>query len=1582
MIDGTITDIAKLEFYSDNGIIIPTEINYVLKWRLIPGSIGKQYIKEAPTGFFMGDLDEDCQLSSLYTGLINKGQILVNFSLEESVDDNGFKIFSYDKQPTEKEYYEYLRDVYMLSDNNIEFIVTINNKEYTNTFSVNNVFNFPDGAQYYKYYSEQTIFIGNNTADSHEYYKVIHTENIDLAKYGNTSFILYYITRNLPNINQQFPFIRYKGSFTQESISVNFIAANTIMVLEKDTIGDTELYEKPYINSDTKYSLVFQTTTGGQLHLIDPDQDYEVKYADEIAFSLADNDTTPSTITPLSFAIGFITDEEGAYQNYLGIYIRAIDNPDKVYFMGAISIRSAAIGEDERFRTLLTNFGIPDPKYYPTIFAEQDYAEELPDYKLVNEKSKQLMLTYDQIFDYVGTYKALLNAVKFLGYYDLVFKEWYALKTSNDTEAEVAVQVFDTSTGEYLKQKLAEYGVSIEDFANYSKMNKLSMIYHINEIDEENTEEVQSQLAQYNPEKGRIDVINPNHSHYSHIDVPLTKNVYAYRTDEIVAKLYSVKLWLEQHIIGVGAYISDISGEFVTFGWQKTQGYTTQHHLVDYSQEQYYTPDVKCVLPFKNSHGKIACTLNELNNAVRIEDYEETPFEAFLKFDTSIDEIADISVLHISNTIEAPVLGDEFEFDITNNTDHGTLAEWTNDSISSQLYVEDGEIRFLYDDHTEAIMDAALSGAPYITLENANIHKNYGKWRKNIQWIIREAVDDNGNTKYSLKNYYTSLNDNYRVYDNYYIVIEPTSVDAYIKYSTKNKWGVPVFLIHGYSFTNVNIDTSQYENFDLSKGEWVLEILKGDMYFPDSFEREDEGVSPVCAQLSFDNDPNSLKQQGNSYVNLYATEQSIKLHYNYHSKRKPFTYIDISTLKNDIKNIDVSQQVADDILNIKNNCSALDKQFLKDLNKRNNINYSKAHPYENVALNEASSYINGSTYIADVSKFLNAKANGLKSKYEFEEYLKAYENNYTFNRCIDVDVTRLGDYEVITRAYDKYNNAFVAKYDNKATVSAKPIEIDTYSSKQYSNNSEYFYGKNANGIPVNASNLLELANKCDTQYKFPRNFMIRDFDYNSKDSTIIFDNYSYVIDTPKNNDYVIFENANERVFSALEIGVSGYLKLFMLDENPDHIKLYNRYTNKCNIVIVDPLLKQYVRIVECDIVKKYKVDPDKDTNPQANSYIVVKINDEDIIKIKNMINNDKYETFILNTTVYPLEIKLPNNEDTNLNTGFEDLYCDVNYDYDAQQTHIIYYNSALDTVEKEPLFGYEDVVKVRYYLDCSVNGSSIGNVINETAYRIIDINAVNQYLNPIDFDLTIDTRYTGDKDIYGYEYILDGLVNEKFIQAASKYDSDYDNVKCYITRANHYPVQYMTRVEGNGYEYNYNVGYDNYTILQDFFKFNTSQMFLNYYIDDMYGGTIQDYDHNNLIRIWHDYPGVVNKASNIEDLQMFYFHEFPITIEQGRHVMFIEHDVESSFLPGYHTEWKVSSNTIDDTDNWAAHGNTNEKEVLFRSINKVLSIKPEMLGAHDIELTCIDRYGNKLINPGSGMLYVTKNDSYKSDLEF
>ena len=46
---------------------------------------------------------------------------------------------------------------------------------------------------------------------------------------------------------------------------------------------------------------------------------------------------------------------------------------------------------------------------------------------LINYKAKELFLSYDQIFPYVGTYKALVNAIEYLGYDDIYFREWYKI---------------------------------------------------------------------------------------------------------------------------------------------------------------------------------------------------------------------------------------------------------------------------------------------------------------------------------------------------------------------------------------------------------------------------------------------------------------------------------------------------------------------------------------------------------------------------------------------------------------------------------------------------------------------------------------------------------------------------------------------------------------------------------------------------------------------------------------------------------------------------------------------------------------------------------------------------------------------------------------------------------------------------------------------------------------------------------------------------------------------------------------------------------------------------------------------------
>ena len=112
------------------------------------------------------------------------------------------------------------------------------------------------------------------------------------------------------------------------------------------------------------------------------------------------------------------------------------------------------------------------------------------------------------------------------------------------------------------------------------------MIYHFNEQSDD-VERIKTTLVKYkiiDSSHGEIVDASINYNKFTFIsEVPMTRPIFIYRNEETLAKLFAVKQWLEQHIIGVGAYIADITGEGIYFGWQKTQGYQTQHHLNDFS---------------------------------------------------------------------------------------------------------------------------------------------------------------------------------------------------------------------------------------------------------------------------------------------------------------------------------------------------------------------------------------------------------------------------------------------------------------------------------------------------------------------------------------------------------------------------------------------------------------------------------------------------------------------------------------------------------------------------------------------------------------------------------------------------------------------------------------------------------------------------------------------------------------------------------------------------------------------------------------------------------------------------------------
>lgn len=1540
---GTINDINNLKFYTAKGYEIPMQKSYVLTWELVPGKITSQYLHSIPKGYFIGDVDytENNEVNilsnSLQAGFIDNGELFIRFASEATVDENGMRVFAYNETITPADYYNYIQQLLLNNENNIKVSINIKNTSYTYTFAINNIFEWKDveilnnqRISISDYFNIKTIYVGENLDENtQEYYQLAEISKFDLTLLAasNVSVIQDVFENVVPNIGVYFPFIRYAGDFYQEKVSTKFIASDTILVLEEviDYATGRKTYVKPFINASSDYSLVFQPANNSEIKIIDKNSEYEIKYAEEAAFAMSNTQEQTLYAEPFAFAVAFQADEEGAYQNFLGIYMRSLNyNTHKephIFFMGAIAIKTEVEGEDERFRTLLTNFGVPDPVNYSNIFSEADFEEEGKDYELINKKSKELMLSYDQIFSYVGTYKALIRAIKYLGYQDIIFKEWYTIKDINDKLTDIAVQVIDTQSGNFLKQKLADHGVSIEDFNNYNKINKISMIYHFNEQSDD-IEMIKTTLVSRNPETHEIEIVEPQIPRTFISDVPMVKPIYAYRQDETLQKLYAVKRWLEEHIIGVGAYISDITGEGIYFNWQKTQGYSTQHWLNDFSQEQYYTPDVKTVFPFINSKGKIACTLNELNNAVRFIDYDEMAIAAFDKYDISINVNTnnnahlDVSVLTISNSFEAPVLGDEYEFDLINKPSSGTLYEWSNKNSMSQILIQDGEIK-LFDEFNEAYIDTSC--LPIITLENANIHKTYGDWTSNIKWTIREVIDSStGNSKYQLKNIKAfAQNSNSKIVDKY-IVLEPVDSSAYIKYTENNKWELPMFIIHGYKFANIDtsiktinddiIDESEYYNLSDEKSDYILEIQKGDFLF--------KKVNNCGCQLSFTTDQIQTNYVVNN-LNNYVNEQSIVPTYTYHSERKPFVNINSYAIQNDASIVlDTTDQI-NDIID-----SSLDIINLDNLYAMNIKSYNQGiSSQDDIAYNDAVNYMLNASYLSDMQEFLDRK---IQAK-EYEIMDNALENiisdNYEFNQTIDVEVTRLGDYELITRAFDKYNNTFVAKYDNKITVSAAPIAIDSYIYSDKSNNKDDFYKLNINGILLSNSDTLELLENCDDIPKYPKSYHISDIDYDLRTDVVEFENISYAIDTPKNNDYVIFDTLNEKCIG-IDVSIDNSIyRLKMLDENPNKIFLYadcslSADNKKVSIFAYNKATKNIVYILNDLIVNDYYlVDTHNDLNYQSDSYIDV-YSDNTIMDLSTYLNSDNYRIYVLNNTEYNI------------------ISDNIIVDYDNRQTYI--------TLDGDQVFNNEDVIKLRYYMDVSVIDNDIintGEIINETTYRIINI------------DSSIDGEYV---------YTLNGLINvDLFVK---------DNVHTVMTYAAENPVRYMTRVEGRGYEYNEYIGYDNYSIIKDQFKFNNSQMFIDNYIDDTYGIEINDYDYSIFESYWFNAKQYIE---HIDKINLYYYHQFPITVKHGQNVIFRPHDLNNVFLADYKVSWKVSARTVDDLDNWDEHQNTDNKEILFRSINKQLPLIPMMFGSHDIQLTCIDIYGNRLVNPGEGQLFVS-----------
>lgn len=1080
-------DLFNLVFFSSKGNEIYMQKEYTIEWEFVPDNMYANNFLSTPKGFIAGEISEPNEdenpkipeLLSIVLGITEHGKFTHN-----TLNDNFAVLFSGD-------------------DAKIKF--KLNNNKTPQFFEL------PQNSQ------GNTLF--NFTFDKTN----ITTSNGDKI-YGNVSdvstnyeeMVKTALQNNFKNIAFYFPFIKYVGDYYQDSVSTGFIAADTFMVLAKNNSGkdmDTDIFHRPHIGNflpdisgesefapyitvtkkietyqlsnnnvqngllggnlnslSRTFQLVFQPTNNSEIFILKHDTNYNLitdpSETSEFAADLF-NVEEQFKNNPINFGVGFKAQNEGCYQNFLGIYLRNKDN-DQSFFMGLLNIKTTVEGEDERFRTLLTNFGIPDPVKYSNIFQEVDYEEAGYDYKVINKKSKELFLTYDKIFSYVGTYKALLNAVKFLGYSDIVFKEWYKFRDIDNNMHNLAVRRIDMTSENYVKFH-DEYGIDFEKYINYTKLNKLTMIYHLNEVSDD------EQYIEYK-QHFIIDGKDVYQTQYMYDFLPNVVPIYELRNDEILAKLFGVKEWLEAHVIGVGAYISDISGEGIYVGGIKTQTYPTLHHLSDYHKEEYVTPVITNIEPFEvnidNNSGiygsLVNCTLTEYTG-LTFEDYQNVTFESFERIEIPVEigngENKEIIQLKIGNPFETPVLFDEIEYSIDVKNGSGTVHEFKSNELSdnnTELYVSDGEITLLTNKFStnkdilpefESVNNTSITSsfkynyAPTIFIETGTIRDiDSNDWLDNVLYSINEQLSESGEV-YKVVNIHTQETVGV---SSKTIILKPHVVQGInrtygsFKYTMDNKFDTPMIIISNYDMIIGDVIVTLSDSV-------IIDIITGRIEF---YKQQADNDLKLKTEIFFSDDNRYDENDLLKFVEN-PREQVVKIQYEYTKDR--------------IHLIEYTQSF---------------------------------DPYN---------------------------ANHMPMKFDsLQDALDTLESITEINaKNVEIPINRTGDYSVKVKTYDKYNNIFTSKSDKLHHVETLPIDINVYVKDQsFSNNDKSIYPSNINGT------LIDLTN--DTTYDLLDNIFSEQnvkTNYHYHSQNIEFDpanpglleylNISYALDTPKNNEHIL-----------------------------------------------------------------------------------------------------------------------------------------------------------------------------------------------------------------------------------------------------------------------------------------------------------------------------------------------------------------------------------------------------------------------------------------------------------------------------
>lgn len=360
----------------------------------------------------------------------------------------------------------------------------------------------------------------------------------------------------------------WEGVCYLPTVSTGLYETLTIYILEEvvGPLGNTK-YVTPIAENALPTSFKFKFFSGYDYSedifmygARDVDGRLEIKKIEEQSFDLLDAGVSTGTnangfkiiggslpLNPIKCNIALMSNVDSYHTRLLDI-TEVVDGVETL--VATIRIYGETEEEDERLAVLLSNIGMTlTPEDY-MILKDSDIKELSPDWILMNQKRKELLLQASQIKPFIGTYKAILNAIDFFGYDKITLKEyWLNINEQSENFGKLkAIAVPNQETTGFLADK--NKGNELPS-SNLKKTSRFSLVYRLN-----------------NPDGG-----------VDEWDIPTVQESTDYSPDEVLIKLYGLKNKLQKNYLPLQAKIVDITGEGDYFSQFNQNVWNNQHSI-------------------------------------------------------------------------------------------------------------------------------------------------------------------------------------------------------------------------------------------------------------------------------------------------------------------------------------------------------------------------------------------------------------------------------------------------------------------------------------------------------------------------------------------------------------------------------------------------------------------------------------------------------------------------------------------------------------------------------------------------------------------------------------------------------------------------------------------------------------------------------------------------------------------------------------------------------------------------------------------------------------------------------------------